>query len=82
MQLTQESIQEVETIMGEMDCPFDFQCYKSGFEDLCGSLLVDGGKYIKCVNKKTVECKLSSLPGSEFLCACPLRLYVASKYKK
>jgi hypothetical protein len=82
MHLTQESTQEIQDIMSGMDCPFDFQCYKSGFKELCGELLEDSGKLVDCVNEKSAECKFSVFLSSGFLCACPLRIYIATNYKK
>ena len=37
---------EIEEIADRIDCPFDFRCYKSGLEDLCGSLMIDSGKLV------------------------------------
>lgn len=51
MKLSPQSIKEIEEIMGKIECPFDFQCYKSGFEELCGSPMVDSGKLVGCLTK-------------------------------
>ena len=48
MQLVQESIEEIEEIMHKIDCPFSFRCEKSGFEDLCGELVGQSGKFVSC----------------------------------
>jgi hypothetical protein len=77
MKLSPQSIKEIEEIMGRIECPFDFQCYKSGFEELCGSPMVDSGKLVGCHHENAAACHFSVSFGSDFLCACPLRLYVA-----
>jgi hypothetical protein len=82
VQLTEESIIEIEEIMGRIDCPFDFRCYKSGFEELCGSPMIDSGKLVGCHHKNAAACHFSAPFGSDFLCACPLRMYVAINYGK
>ena len=73
---------EIEELIGEMRCPDNFQCYKSGFEDLCGGLVGEGGKLVDCVNEKAAECGFAVQVGSGYLCSCPLRLYIARTFKK
>ncbi|MHC4232870.1 MAG: hypothetical protein ACYTBW_05865 [Planctomycetota bacterium] len=82
MQLVQESIEEIEEIMHKIDCPFRFRCEKSGFEDLCGELVGQSGKFVSCSDPRTAECGFSIQLGSSFLCACPLRIYIARTFKK
>ena len=82
MQLTEESIKEIEEIMGRIDCPFDFRCYKSRFEELCGSPMIDSGKLVGCRHEDAEACPFSVSFGSDLLCACPLRLYIATNYGK
>lgn len=33
--MDEESKKEIEQIIGEMKCPEDFKCYRSGFEHIC-----------------------------------------------
>jgi hypothetical protein len=82
MHTINQSDQEIERIMRTIKCPFDFECYQSKFEDMCGSLLEESGKLVGCNDEKTAECNFSIRFGSEFLCACPLRLYISRTYKK
>jgi hypothetical protein len=42
-----------------MDCPKDFKCYKSGFEDLCKSKIFQSGKFIECLGESSWLCKFS-----------------------
>jgi hypothetical protein len=68
--------------MGKMDCPYDFKCYKSGFEDLNSSMLPNSGLLVECFETKSFNCKFSYDTDSHFMCTCPLRLYIARKFKK
>lgn len=82
MELSPQEVKEIEAIMDKIDCPLDFQCYKSGFEELCGSPMVDSGKLVGCHDDNAAACHFSVPFGSESLCACPLRLYVAIHFGK
>jgi hypothetical protein len=72
---------EIEEIIGEMQCPKDFKCYKSGFEILCKATTIAGGSFLVCLEKDPQKCKFVSLEYG-YLCECPLRIYIAKKLKK
>jgi len=33
--------EKIEQIMADMNCPKDFECYKSGFDTLCKQRIID-----------------------------------------
>jgi hypothetical protein len=75
---------EIREIIGDLRCPKDFKCYRSGFENLCKATQVDGVvSYLECLEEDPKECVFSryvSVGDSSFyLCACPLRKYIAGK---
>ena len=82
LKMTIQEIETIENIISKQDCPLDFKCYKSGFEDLCGAIMDSGGMIVECIDENAKECRHSSPFGSAFLCNCPMRLYIARTYKK
>lgn len=82
VQLKQEPTKQIRAIMDKIPCPFDFQCCKSGFEDVCGGLVGENGKLVDCVDEKAAECGFAVQVGSGYVCSCPLRLYIARTFKK
>ena len=75
--------EEIEKIIAQMQCPKDFQCYKSGFETLCKAEDVGMESYLACLEEHPLECKFSvGFFGDRFYCECPLRVYVAKMLEK
>ena len=68
---------EIEAIMGAMECPKDFECYTSGFKKL--GKASDGGlpNYVDCLDGRAARCKYAVRFGNGVLCRCSLRVYVA-----
>ena len=75
--------EEIEKIIGGMQCPKDFKCYKSGFEVFCKAKSVGVGdeSLLVCFEKYPQKCKLVSLERG-YLCECPLRIYIAKELNK
>jgi len=73
---------KVEEIIGDIKCPKDFICYKSGFEQLCKAEDVGRKSVLKCLEENPEECKFSLPIGLTYYCQCPLRFYIARKLKK
>jgi len=80
--IEQDIKKEVEEIIGRLQCPKDFECYKSGFENLCKARDFGAERYLECLKKEPRECKFAVPFGYGFLCKCPLRIYIATKLKK
>ena len=75
---------ELWKIIGALKCPKDFKCYKSGLEELCKAMYVEGvASFLECREEESQECVFSKHASfddhSFFICACPLRKYLASK---
>ena len=73
---------EIEEIIGRMQCPKDFECYKSGFEILCSAKDIGLETFVKCLEEDPLECQFSMPYGHTRFCHCPLRIYIAKKLKK
>jgi hypothetical protein len=73
---------EIEEIIGQMQCPKDFVCYKSGFETLCRAKEIGVELFLQCLEETPQKCKFSVFLGRSYLCQCPLRFYIFKKLKK
>jgi hypothetical protein len=81
MEITQEHEGRIQEIMREMQCPRDFECYKSGFENLSKARIVGSGILVECLEEKAKDCKLKFSFGFGYFCKCPIRKYVAKNFK-
>jgi len=73
---------EIEEIIGEIKCPKDFICYRSGFEKLCKAEDVGRKSVLICLEDDPENCKFSFPIGLTYYCQCPIRFYIARKLKK
>ncbi len=80
--MEQDHKRQIEEIIGILQCPKDFKCYKSGFDNLCKAKDVGIESFLECLEKNPEECKFSFPFGHSYLCNCPLRIYIAKKVKK
>ena len=78
--MEQDIKKELEEIMGNLNCPKDFQCYKSGFENLCKAQKVGIMNYLLCLEE--ASCTFSTFIGDAYYCQCPLRIYLSMKLNK
>ena len=77
-----EHKRQIEEILGRMQCPEDFRCYKSGFENLCKAKDIGIESFLECREKEPKDCKFSISYGDSYFCQCPLRIYLAKKLKR
>lgn len=82
MDIGQEHKKRIKEIMSGMECPRDFECYKSGFSNLSKANDIGVKTFLKCSEKNPQQCKFSFSFGYEYFCKCPLRVYVAKKLKR
>ncbi len=86
MEIASEDRREIEEIAGKIDCPFDFECYKSELEQLCEVNLQQGTRIMWCIGCLSEEskqfCKFRLSFGSGHLCRCPLRYHIAEKFDR
>jgi hypothetical protein len=75
--------EQIEAIIGGMECPKDFLCYKSGFENLCKASNVDYESLLDCLEENAQNCVFAlSFGFSSYFCRCPLRVYLAKNLKR
>jgi hypothetical protein len=74
---------KIEEIMGAMQCPKNFKCAESGFEEhLCRATDFGAEKYLDCLEENPSAC-LFALPFRYgHMCQCPLRVYLCKYLKK
>ena len=80
--MTDDFDKEIGSIIGEMKCPKDFRCYKSGFKELCKARDFGIENYLECLEEKPEECSFAMPFGILYVCKCPLRFYLAKNYKR
>ena len=80
--MEQDYTKIIEDIVGEIKCPKDFKCYKTGIENLCEAKDFGLSDFLECLEKNPTECNHSAPYGSWYLCQCPTRIYIAKKLKK
>lgn len=80
--MEQHHADQIEKIIKDMNCPKNFVCYKSGFENLCSTRDIGLESFIKCLEENPGECIFSLSFGYSYLCTCPLRIYILRNMKK
>ena len=80
MEIAQEHKGHIEQIIGEMECPKNFKCYESGFENLGNIKLIADGERVECLGENQLRCKFALFYGSLTLCQCPIRNYIAKNF--
>jgi hypothetical protein len=73
---------KIEELLGQIKCPKDFICYKSGFKDLCKAEDVGMKSFLKCLEENPRDCLFSRGYAESHYCTCPLRIYIAKKEGK
>jgi hypothetical protein len=73
---------EIEKLIGQIECPKGFTCYKEGFENLCKAEDVGLSSYLVCRETAPSTCFFSWNLGTTFYCTCPIRVHIAKKLKK
>lgn len=82
MKIDMDIESQVKEIMAAIECPKDFECYKSGFEKIGKVKNLEAENLCVCLEENAQSCKFSFSYGNVYFCKCPLRLYIAKKLKK
>ena len=80
--MEEEVSKKIEVIMGDMQCPKNFKCAESGFEDLCKAKDIGLDSYLKCLESNPSNCNFALSYGYKHFCQCPLRVFLAKKLNK
>ncbi len=82
MEIAQEHDSRIQKIMRDMECPSDFECYKSGFENLSRAAIVGNARMVVCLEEKAKTCNYGLAFGHGYICKCPLRNYIARNFNR
>lgn len=66
---------EIEEILGGIECPTDFKCYKTELKELCKTQDFGLESFLVCLEDNE-NCKYSHSVGSRYFCQCPLHNYI------
>jgi hypothetical protein len=77
-----EHIEQIEKIIASMTCSKGFECFKSGFENLCRVRIVGNGKVIECPPENRQSCEYRFGFMDKTFCKCRLRYYIARNLNK
>jgi hypothetical protein len=80
MELRQEQKRHIEEIIRDMECPKDFECYKSGFANVCKAKNGAIESLLECSEKHPEMCQFSLPYGDGYFCECPFRHYIAKGF--
>jgi len=81
MKIAKEHKRQIEEITRGMNCPRDFECYKSGFKNLGKVENMGVEDSVVCLKEKPRVCGFSlPLESDRRLCLCPLRTYIAKNF--
>jgi len=72
-----EDRQKIDELIGRSECPKHFKCAESGFQELCKAVDVGHKDLLVCLEGQAGACHFSVPRGQEFLCRCPIRVYIA-----
>lgn len=70
---------KLEQIIGELKCPKDFYCFKSGNNGLDNKIDSGMKSFLVCLEEKLQGCTFSLSSEKHSLCKCPLRDYISSE---
>jgi len=72
---------KIKKIIKTIQCTKDFKCYESKFKNLCKAKDIGLKSFLLCL-EETHDCNFSIYFIDEYLCKCPLRVFVAKEMKK
>ncbi len=75
MELSVEHKNDIERIMKGMECPKDFECWRSSFEKLCKVRKLANGMVPQCLEEGPIPCRLAVDYGYGRFCKCPVRIF-------
>jgi len=78
----QDYDKEIEEIIGGLECPKDFQCCKPDIKALCKARDIGLETFLVCLEEQPLECVFALPFGGAYYCKCPLRVYIARRFKE
>jgi len=82
MELTAEQKIEIERIAAGINCPKNFECYKSGDGKVCKTRDFGLSQYLDCLENEPQSCEFGLPFGNGYFCTCPVQLYISKNLKQ
>ena len=82
--MKEEHRKKIQEIINGMQCPKNFRCAESGFENLCRAKDFGDEQRLHCL-EETSDCSFAALYDFGIkmrFCKCPLRVYLAKNLNK
>jgi hypothetical protein len=73
---------QIETLIGGIRCPKNFQCAANNFEKLCRAEDIGIDDHLVCLEPGPVKCLFAVPFGYGHFCRCPLRVFLAKRLRK
>ena len=77
-----EHKRKIEELMGGINCPKEFSCCQSDFDNLCKARDIGMQSYLECLEENPRDCTFSLGYADSYYCKCPLRRYIAKHMGK
>ncbi len=74
--------QNIEELINSTSCSKGFECYTSGFENLCKVMCFAGGQMLECMDRPGSSCEFQAAFGWGHICQCPVRKYIAQNLRR
>lgn len=73
------AISDIEESFKDIECPKNFECYKTKFSKL-GQVKCHGeGNFLECLEESAPECGFSLPCVDKYYCLCPVRIDIANR---
>jgi hypothetical protein len=85
IKMKEEDSKRIQDIISGMQCPKNFKCTESGFEDLCKAKDFGDEESLQCLEETSPPCPFVGVYNYGFqmrFCRCPLRVYLAKNLGK
>ena len=77
-----EGREHLRKLQKRVACDRKFACVNAALEDLCHGIYHSDLDIFECQETGDRRCKLCRAFGSKFVCACPLRKYIARNFPR
>ncbi len=80
--MERDKLEQIDKLIGQMECSKDFRCKKWGFEKLCNAVDIGLDNFLECIEEDASYCDFSFFFGNGRYCKCPVRIYLAKHLNK
>lgn len=81
METIQSQDVKLQEIIKDVDCEKDFACLKSDLNQVSKVKIPEEGSFLECQKQHNETCSFSLPCDDKVFCLCPVRIYIAKKWK-